>query len=203
MTVAGLQEAQQKKVALTSRCAVEVPDRAAIDMRQMTRVANNLVSGTRSIGSPKGGSVRIERVSHAAMAPSSRDQLTFEGARPEDIATTLKLFFGDEDVRSQANETTRLRLALADAVVRAHGSEIRPQRIGDQGLRLVFALTEDGDRATPAQRHVILSLPAQRSRQHAALRLRQVTDVSLRRKGGYDPLQLRGVPLTSVARRRR
>ncbi|MCB0054381.1 MAG: hypothetical protein KDE24_33090, partial [Caldilinea sp.] len=111
---------------------------------------NNLVSDAIH-RVPKGGSVRMNAY------PTRNGALIeiadfYEGARPEDIATTLKLFFGDEDVRSQANETTRLRLALADAVVRAHGSEIRPQRIGDQGLRLVFALTEDGDRATPAQR---------------------------------------------------
>lgn len=150
ITVAGLsQEALQKKVSLTSRCAAEVPA-VAIDLRQMTRVMNNLVSDAIH-RVPKGGSVRINAY------PTRNGALIeiadfYDGARPEDIATTLKLFFGDEDARSQANETTRLRLALADAVVRAHGSEIRPQRIGDQGLRLVFALTQDGDRSTPAQR---------------------------------------------------
>jgi len=70
---------------------------------------------------------------------------TFEGLRPEDADAIFKLFFGDEDVRGQTQATVRLRLALADAIVRAHGSQIHPQRLGAQGLRMVFTLAQDGD----------------------------------------------------------
>jgi len=150
LTMADLaQEALQKKVSLTSRCAADVPV-VAMDMRQMARAMNNLARDAIH-RVPKGGSVRINAYpTRSGVLIEIAD--FYEGTRPEDIATTLKLFFGEDDVRSQTNETTRLRLALANAIVRAHGSTIRLQRIGDQGLRLVFALTEDGDRPLTVSR---------------------------------------------------
>ena len=150
LTLTGLaQEALQKKVSLTSRCAADVPI-VAIDVRQMARVMNNLVRDAIH-RVPSGGSVRINAYATRNGALIEIADY-YEGTRSEDITTTLKLFFGEDDVRSQTHETTRLRLALADAVVRAHGSEIRPQRIGDQGLRLIFALTGDSDRPLKVQR---------------------------------------------------
>lgn len=141
--------AEQKHITLTGRCAAGIPP-IGVDVRQISRVLNNLV-GDAIHRVPKGGSVRINAY------PARNGALieitdTYEGLRPEDVATTFKLFFGDDDVRSQTQESVRLRLALADAIVRAHGSQIRPQRIGDQGLRLVFALTQDGASSSPTTR---------------------------------------------------
>jgi signal transduction histidine kinase len=141
--------AEQKNITLTSRCAPNIPP-IPMDVRQISRVLNNLV-GDALHRLPKGGSVKINAY------PTRNGALieitdTFEGLRPEDAATIFKLFFGEEDVRGQTEETVRLRLALADAVVRAHGSQIRPQRLGTQGLRLVFALTQDGAIVSPGAR---------------------------------------------------
>lgn len=141
--------AEQKNITLTCRCAPNIPP-IPIDVRQINRVLNNLV-GDALHRVPKGGSVKINAY------PTRNGALieitdTFEGLRPEDADAIFKLFFGEEDVRSQTNETVRLRLALADAVVRAHGSQIRPQRLGTQGLRLVFALTHDGVSVSPSAR---------------------------------------------------
>lgn len=141
--------AAQKDVKLIARCEPNIPP-VAIDVRQISRVLNNLV-GDAIQRVPKGGSVKLNAY------PQRNGVLieitdTYEGARPEDIMTTFKLFFGEDDVRSQTQETPRLRLALADVVVRAHGSQIRPQRLGDQGLRLVFALTRDGTAGIPLKR---------------------------------------------------
>ncbi len=143
------QTAAQKDVKLTARCEPNIPP-ISIDVRQISRVLNNLV-GDAIQRVPKGGSVKLNAY------PARNGALieitdTYEGVRPEDIMTTFKLFFGEDDVRSQTQETPRLRLALADVVVRAHGSQIRPQRMGDQGLRLVFALTRDGAGANPLKR---------------------------------------------------
>ena len=133
--------AEQKNITLTSRCDPSIPP-IAMDVRQISRVLNNLV-GDALHRVPKGGVVKVNAY------PARNGALieitdTFEGLRSEDADTIFKLFFGEEDVRGQTQETVRLRLALADAVVRAHGSQIRPQRLGTQGLRLVFALTQDG-----------------------------------------------------------
>jgi signal transduction histidine kinase len=137
-----LHTAEQKNITLTSRCMPGIP-LIAVDVRQISRVLTNLVEDAIQ-RVPKGGSVKINAY------PARNGALieiidTFEGLRPEDADAIFKLFFGDEDVRGQAQATVRLRLALADAIVRAHGSQIHPQRLGVQGLRLVFTLAQDGD----------------------------------------------------------
>jgi len=144
-----LHMAELKNIALTGRCSPNIPP-IMMDVRQISRVLNNLV-GDALHRVPKGGSVKINAY------PTRNGALieitdTFEGLRPEDADTIFKLFFGEDDVRGQTQETVRLRLALADAVVRAHGSQIRPQRLGTQGLRLVFALTQDGAAVAPSAR---------------------------------------------------
>ncbi len=141
--------AAQKDVTLTSRCEANIPP-ISIDARQISRVLTNLV-GDAIQRVPKGGSVKLNAYPARSGALIEITD-TYTGMRPEDVDTTFKLFFGEEDVRSQTHETVRLRLALADAIVRAHGSQIRPQRLGDQGLRLVFALTQDGTTLNPLTR---------------------------------------------------
>ncbi|MFN3981124.1 MAG: histidine kinase dimerization/phospho-acceptor domain-containing protein [Caldilinea sp.] len=143
------QTAAQKDVQLTGRCEPNIPP-VSIDVRQISRVLNNLV-GDAIQRVPKGGAVKLNAY------PGRNGALveitdSYEGERSEDVKTTFELFFDEDDVRSQTQETPRLRLALADVVVRAHGSRIRPQRLGDQGLRLVFALTKDGAGANPLKR---------------------------------------------------
>jgi len=143
------QTAAQKDVRLTARCEPNIPP-VSIDVRQISRVLNNLV-GDAIQRVPKGGAVKLNAYPERSGALIEITDI-YEGTRPEDIMTTFKLFFGEDDVRSQTQETVRLRLALADAIVRAHGSQIRPQRLGEQGVRLVFAVTKDGAGGSPSKR---------------------------------------------------
>ncbi|MCS6825617.1 MAG: ATP-binding protein [Caldilinea sp.] len=129
--------AAQKGVTLSYRCDPNTPP-LSIDMRQIGRVLNNLVSDAIQ-RTPKGGSVKLN------IHPSRHNVLVEitdmgNGNPSEDLATLFKLLVSEDDARNQPQETPRLRLALADAIVRAHGSQIHLQRLGDQGLRLVFAL---------------------------------------------------------------
>lgn len=129
--------AAQKGVTFTYRCDPDAP-RLLIDARQIGRVLNNLVSDAIQ-RTPKGGSVKLN--SH----PSKHNVLVeitdmANGSSSEDLKTLLNLLFDEDDARSLSGDTPRLRLAMADAIIRAHGSQIHPQRLGDQGLRLVFAL---------------------------------------------------------------
>ena len=129
--------AAQKGVTFTCRCSPDIPP-LLIDARQIGRVLNNLVSDAIQ-RTPKGGSVKLN------IHPSRHNVLIeitdmANGNSSEDLRTLFKLLFSEDDARSLSNETPRLRLAMADAIVRAHGSQIHPQRLGDQGLRLVFAL---------------------------------------------------------------
>lgn len=137
--------AAQKGVTLFYRCDPNTPP-LSIDTRQIGRVLNNLVSDAIQ-RTPKGGSVKLN------IHPSRHSVLVeitdmANGNPSEDLATLFKLLFSEDDARNQPQETPRLRLALADAIVRAHGSRIHPQRLGDQGLRLVFALAR-ADTANP------------------------------------------------------
>lgn len=109
-----------------------------IDARQIGCVLNNLVSDTIQ-RTPKGGSVKLN------IHPSRHNVLVeitdmANGNSSEDLSTLFQLLFTEDAARSLSKETPRLQLAMADAIIRAHGSQIYLQRLSDQGLRLVFKL---------------------------------------------------------------
>jgi K+-sensing histidine kinase KdpD len=67
----------------------------------------------------------------------------YEGERPEDMRQLLELFLEEDDVRRPGNAGVPLSLAMASTIVQAHGGQIRSERLGSKGLRLVFTLSQD------------------------------------------------------------
>lgn len=138
--------AVEKRVALAATAAPGLVP-VNVDARQISRALHNLVSHAIN-RTPGGGSVKL----HAY--PARNGVLvdivdTYEGARPEEMQRVFDLFFGEEEGSTPTNNA-RLSLAMAQAIVQAHGSHIRAQKLSGQGMRLVFTLSQSG-MANPLQ----------------------------------------------------
>jgi len=149
-TVAGLtDDAAEKGVSLTGTAAPGIAV-IALDARQISRVLNNL-AGHALNRTPAGGSVRVNAYpTRAGVLLEVAD--FFEGTRPDEMVQILEMFFGQDDARTHATANTRLSLAMASAIVQAHGSRIRAESIAGKGLRLVFTLAQDPDAVSVVQR---------------------------------------------------
>jgi signal transduction histidine kinase len=134
------QAAADKGVALTGGAAPGLPP-IDIDAPQVERVMTNLVTHALH-RTPAGGTIKVN-------AYPTRQGVLFEvtdhyeGERPEDMRELLEMFLEEDDVRRPGNAGVPLSLAMASTIVQAHGGQIRSERIGSKGLRLVFTLSQD------------------------------------------------------------
>jgi signal transduction histidine kinase len=134
------QAAADKGVALTGGAAPGLPP-IDIDALQVERVMTNLVTHALH-RTPAGGTIKVN-------AYPTRQGVLFEvadhyeGERPEDMRELLEMFLEEDDVRRPGNAGVPLSLAMASTIVQAHGGQIRSERIGNKGLRLVFTLSQD------------------------------------------------------------
>lgn len=141
-TLEGLKPlAREKGVALQGGSAPGIPP-LAVDARQINRVFANLMIHAMH-RTPAGGQVKLN-------AYPTRDGALIEvvdyseARRPEEMKELLSLFLDEDDVRRSTDSGPRLSLAMASAIVQAHGSKITAENLSDKGLRLVFTLT-NGD----------------------------------------------------------
>lgn len=129
--------AEEKGVRLGGNGAPGLP-LVEIDARQLGRALDNLISHALA-RTPAGGSVRLNAYpTRSGALVEIVDEYT--GARPEDMTQLFEMLFGENDVRSQAAHTARLSLAMAGAIVEAHGSQIRVENVPNRGMRIVFTL---------------------------------------------------------------
>ncbi|MBK8049053.1 MAG: hypothetical protein IPK16_19255 [Anaerolineales bacterium] len=143
------QAAAEKGISIFSGVAPGIAP-LLIDERQIGRVLINLAKHAIS-RTPAGGAVKLNAYPMRAGALVEVVDI-YEGVRPEDINHIFELFFSDEDVRSRAARNSRLSLAMAKAIVQAHGSQIRAESLPGKGLRLVFPLSRHGDSTNPLGR---------------------------------------------------
>jgi K+-sensing histidine kinase KdpD len=100
---------------------------------------------------PSGGTIKVN-------AYPMREGVLFEvsdhyvGERPEDMQQLLELFLDEDDVRRPDNSSLPLSFAIANNIVQAHGGRIRSERLGNNGLRLVFTLGQHEGSASAADR---------------------------------------------------
>lgn len=142
------QAAADKGVLLTGATAPGLPP-IDIDAAQVERVMVNLVTHALH-RTPAGGTVKVNAY------PTRQGVLfevidSYEGERPEDMRELLELFLAEDDVRRPGNAGVPLGLAMASLIVQAHGGQIRSERLGNQGLRLVFTLSQDEALGTPGR----------------------------------------------------
>jgi signal transduction histidine kinase len=142
-------QAADKGVQLTGMAAPGV-DPVLIDARQMGRVLNNLVSNALR-HTPAGGQVRLH-------AYPSRDGIhvevsdTGEGIRPDDMPHIFEQFYRGEKSRSRATGGAGLGLAIAKAIVEAHGGQIRAESRMGQGTRFMVVFPVGGRGGHPLVR---------------------------------------------------
>lgn len=147
-TVASLaRQADELGIALTGTPAPGLPV-IEVDAYQIERVLNNLATHALH-RTPPGGLVKIN-------AYPMRQGVLFEvmdyyeGERSEDPVQLMRLFLDENDIR-QKHDTVPLGIAIATAIVQAHGGILRSERLGGaKGLRHVFSLGVDGDSAGQA-----------------------------------------------------
>ncbi len=132
--------AAEHNVMLTGMAAPGV-DPVYIDARQIGRVLNNLVSNAVR-HTPPGGKVTVHTYPvRAGVVVEVTD--TGEGIRPEDISRIFEQFYRGEKSRSRATGGAGLGLAIANAIVEAHGGDIQVDSRPGEGARFRFTLPRD------------------------------------------------------------
>ena len=132
-------QALDKNVVLSGMAAPGV-DPVYADARQIGRVLSNLV-GNALRHTPAGGSVTV----HAYVAASGvlvEVSDSGEGIRPDDLPHVFEQFFRGEKSRSRTTGGAGLGLAIAKAIVEAHGGQIRVESKPGQGARFTFILPQ-------------------------------------------------------------
>ncbi|RIK40072.1 MAG: two-component sensor histidine kinase [Chloroflexi bacterium] len=127
-------------------------DPVMMDARQIGRVLNNLV-GNALRHTLAGGAVQIE-ADMVAAAVQVRVRDTGEGIPPEDLPRVFEQFYRSEKSRSRATGGAGLGLAIAKAIIEAHGGRIWAESKMGQGATFVFMLpiTRSKTRTNPLLR---------------------------------------------------
>lgn len=132
-------QARDREVTLTGMAAPGV-DPVICDARQIGRVLNNLVSNALR-HTPSGGKVTVHAYpTREGVIVEITD--TGEGIRPEDMPHIFEQFYRGEKSRSRATGGAGLGLAIARAIVEAHGSQIRVESRLGSGTRFHFILPQ-------------------------------------------------------------
>lgn len=127
--------ASRQNVTLSGRVDPDV-DPVLIDTQRIGRVLSNLV-GNALRHTPAGGQVKLE-AQRSASSVEVIVQDSGEGIRPEDRPHVFERFYRGEKSRSRATGGAGLGLAIAQAIVRAHGGDIRVEN--RNGARFIFTL---------------------------------------------------------------
>lgn len=134
-------QAQQKKIALAVQANGELPE-ITVDETRMMQVFDNLI-GNALRHTPPEGQVRLS-------AKRVDDKIDFsvadtgEGIRPEDLTRIFERFYRADGARGGSGGESGLGLAIAKALVEAHGGTIHAESILGQGATIVVELPVEG-----------------------------------------------------------
>ena len=104
----------------------------------MTRVLGNLVSNALRY-TPEGGQITLTgQPNGKGIELTVQD--TGSGIAPEDLPHIFERFYRAEKSRQQKEGQSGLGLAIAKAIVRAHGGNISAESTPGQGTKFIIAL---------------------------------------------------------------
>jgi signal transduction histidine kinase len=131
------QRAEEKKVALTMQVEPNVPD-VHVDQDRLAQVLGNLVDNALRY-TPPGGEITLgARAQGAATLLTVQD--TGAGIPPEHLAHVFDRFYRGDSARTRDGGESGLGLAIAKAIVEAHGGTISVDSTLDAGTTFTIAL---------------------------------------------------------------
>jgi signal transduction histidine kinase len=128
-------QAEQRGITLVAAASENLPS-LLVDVTRMVQVLGNLV-GNALRYTPSGGTITLS----AEAAPQGtllRVSDTGEGIRPEALSRIFDRFYRADAARSQSQGESGLGLAIARALVEAHGGTIRAE--SERGHGATFAI---------------------------------------------------------------
>ena len=129
--------AVQKGIDLALTAPSALP-RTRVDPTQMQRVVTNLIQNAIKYASG-GGAIRVAMTANDdGVAVEIVD--SGEGIPPEDMAHVFDRLYRGEKSRTRQGDGAGLGLAIAKAIVEAHGGRIWVENVQPQGARFVFTL---------------------------------------------------------------
>ncbi|HAY84330.1 MAG TPA: hypothetical protein DCY42_05245 [Chloroflexi bacterium] len=131
------QVASQAGVHLTGEVAAKT-DPVDMDVRQIGRVLNNLVSNALRY-TPAGGTVAISAHRTGAQVEVSVSD-NGEGIPSEDLSHIFESFYRGEKSRSRATGGAGLGLAIARGIIQAHGGQIWVESHPGVGTKFIFRI---------------------------------------------------------------
>lgn len=131
------QQAEQKRITWKIRSEGVLPE-ILVDEERMVQVLSNLV-GNALRHTPPAGEVCL-----SAQGAGDRIQFsvadTGEGIRPEDLGHVFERFYRGDASRSGSDGESGLGLAIAKALVEAHGGRIWAESAPGRGATFTFEL---------------------------------------------------------------
>lgn len=130
-------QAAQKGVTLELKIDRDIPD-FEVDEIRMAQVLGNLLSNALRF-TPEGGRVTVGAASHGGrVALTVQD--TGPGIAPDDLPFVFDRFYRGDKSRAEENGESGLGLAIAKAIVEAHGGVIRADSTPGNGATITIVL---------------------------------------------------------------
>ncbi len=140
-------QAAQKRITLTAETTTNAT--VDVDEARMMQVLDNLV-GNALKHTPEGGTVRLySEVNENAARLGVVD--TGEGIAPQELDRVFERFYRGDKARHAEDGSSGLGLAIAKALVEAHGGRIWAESEPGQGARFIIELARDDGTSAAAR----------------------------------------------------
>jgi signal transduction histidine kinase len=129
--------AAKQEIALKVEAANDLPE-IQVDEARMMQVLGNLIDNALRY-TPAGGSITL-RAGTAENMVTLQVQDTGQGIQPEELPHVFERFYRADKSRNEADGASGLGLAIARAIITAHGGTLHAESESGQGTRMVIRM---------------------------------------------------------------